>query len=100
MEKIKLSNNMSTRNWRDMYRSRIEHAQYERVSTVYERPSARKLSAEKSILDLMFERGGYGYTVLSHNTFSFTCAYVFPHPETGELILCIETPSNTWYTLY
>lgn len=39
---------------------------------------------------------GTRLTVLSYNTFGFTAAFQYPHPETGVLMLRVETPCNTY----
>lgn len=100
MKNIKLSNNKGVREYREMYSERDINGQFEYINDVYSKPSIYKRNAEQEILARMFDRSGYGYTVLTHSVQFFTCAYVFPHPETGELILCIETPAHTRYTLY
>lgn len=70
---------------------------YRMVYDCYIKPSAAKDAAENTIWLQMKERSGYGYTVVSYNTMVFTCAYLFQHPEDGNLILCYKTPSHTYY---
>lgn len=45
------------------------------VNEVYGRPSSTKQQAEKDILAEMYNAGGWGYTVLGHNGFYFSCGY-------------------------
>lgn len=67
------------------------------VFDCYAKPSDAKRSAEYGILVEMKERNGYGYTVTGYNCMTFSCAYLFPHPEDGNLILCYETPHYSYY---
>lgn len=34
--------------------------------------------------------------ILSHNTYNYTCAYIYPHPEYGYLIFRVETACHTY----
>lgn len=34
--------------------------------------------------------------ILSNNTYSYTCAYIYPHPEYGHLIFRVETSCHTY----
>ena len=70
---------------------------YRMVDDCYSRPSAAKEAAENRIWNKMKERNGYGYTVTGYSCTMFSCAYLFPHPEDGNPILCYETPYNTYY---
>ena len=81
----------------DSYQRAINMHGYRMDDDCYSRPSAAKETAENRIWNKMCERNGYGYAVVSYNTMVFTCAYLFPHPEDGNLILCYETPCNTYY---
>lgn len=67
------------------------------VHSCYGKPSDAKVNAEKKIWREMRERNGYGYAITGYNCMMFSCAYLFPHPEDGNLILCYETPANTYY---
>ena len=79
------------------YYQAISTRGYRMVDDCYSRPSAVKEASENRIWNKMKERNGYGYAVVSYNTMAFTCAYLFPHPEDGNLILCYETPHHTYY---
>lgn len=81
----------------ESYRHAINEYSNRSVFDCYAKPSEAKKAAEYVILLEMRERNGYGYTVVSYNTMVFTCAYLFPHPEDGNLILCYETHANTYY---
>lgn len=79
------------------YRCAINVHGYRMVDDCYSRPSAAKEAAENRIWNKMKERNGYGYAVTGYNCTMFSCAYLFPHPEDGNLILCYETPYHTYY---
>ena len=34
--------------------------------------------------------------ILSHNSHTYTCGYIYPHPETGELVFRVETRDHTY----
>lgn len=46
------------------------------------------------------ELDGYDFTILSANTWQYSCGYVYPDKETGALILRVETASHTYETWY
>ena len=79
------------------YKRAVNMYGFRYVRDCYVDPSSRKIAAENRILEDMIDRNGYGYTVTGHNSVMFTGAYLFPHPEDGNLILCYETPYNTYY---
>ena len=81
----------------EAYRNAVEKYGYRRLLDCYGSPSGAKCVAEKRILSEMVERNGYGYAITGYNTSLFSCAYLFPHPERGNLILCYETPHHTYY---
>lgn len=81
----------------ETYYHAIRTRGYRMVHDCYIKPSAAKDAAENTIWLEMKRRNGYGYTVISYNTMFFSCAYLFPHPEDGNMILCYETPAHTYY---
>ena len=81
----------------ESYRHAINTRGYRFVHECYNRPSDAKRDAENKIWFEMISRNGYGYTVTGYNCMMFSCAYLFPHPEDGNLILCYETPYHTYY---
>lgn len=81
----------------ESYRRAVNAHGYRMVHDCYDRPSAAKIDAENKIWFEMKSRNGYGYTVTGYSCTMFSCAYLFPHPEDGNLILCYETPYHTYY---
>lgn len=60
---------------------------------VYGKFSNNKARAFARCEELMFKMGGRRIRILSHNSFSFTVGFEFPHPETGVLCFAYITPS-------
>lgn len=81
----------------ESYRHTVNTRGYRMVDDCYAKPSVAKEDAENRIWLRMKARNGYGYAVTSYSTTFFCAGYLFPHPEDGNLILCYETPSNTYY---
>lgn len=79
------------------YRNAVAMHGYRQVHDCYAKPSAAKDAAENRIWQEMVDRYGHGYAITGYNSMRFSCAYLFPHPEDGNLILCYETPYNTYY---
>ena len=90
MPKTKL--NKQEKYWINQY----IHAEDFSVETAYRRPSATKIAIEDDILNKMYEVGGNGYRILSHNGFHFSCAFKSSLGDNIYLIVC--TPSR-WYIM-
>lgn len=91
---------ISNKKYADMleaYRDAVANYGYRTVHSCYRKPSDAKDDAEKKIWLEMRERNGYGYTVTRYISTTFSCAYLFSHPEDGKKILCYETPYHTYY---
>lgn len=81
----------------ESYRRAVNMFGYRYLNDCYDKPSDAKYVAEGRIVNEMLDRNGYGYAVTGYNCMMFSCAYLFPHPEDGNLILCYETPYHTYY---
>lgn len=81
----------------ESYRRAVNMFGYRYLNDCYDKPSAAKYEAENKILCEMMSCNGYGYTVTGYNCMMFSCAYLFPHPEDGNIILCYETHYHTYY---
>lgn len=84
-----------TKNEMAMYRA-FATAPQKSIYEVYGRLSTAKIRAWESIREECYVNGGSALRVVSHNTFMFTCAYVYPDPETGALRLMYHTPSSRY----
>lgn len=63
---------------------------------VYDHPSYRKVLAWNYCIKLCNSMNGCGLTVLSHNVQTFTAAFEYTHPDTGVLMLHVETYANSY----
>lgn len=81
----------------ESYRHAVNAFGYRCLRDCYDKPSREKYAAEARIVNEMLDRNGYGYAITGYNCMFFSAGYLFPHPEGGNLILCYETPTNTYY---
>ena len=63
---------------------------YRCICDCYKNPSGAKMSAERAIVNEIYSKGGYGYSVISYNTTMFTCGYLFKRDD--ELWFAVHTP--------
>lgn len=83
------------------YDASVRYYGYRDLWDCYTRPSLTKESIYDSIRNECYnELEGYGYTILSANTFQFSCAFIYPDSETGALILRVYTRDNCYETWY
>lgn len=66
------------------------------IYEVYKRPSDSKMEAWKRCIRKCNEMNGHGITVLFYNTQVFTVAWRYKHPDTGVLMLHVETYANIY----
>lgn len=62
------------------------------IEDCYTKMSAAKSSSWAHIKNEMIVNGGYGLTVISHNTFMYTCAYTMP--KDGGEVLVYHSPTT------
>lgn len=67
---------------------------------IYAKPSKAKISAHGDCWEQMHKEHGYDFRILSYNTFAFTCGWVMEAPETGVIMLRVETPENSYIMEY
>lgn len=60
----------------------------------YNKPSTEKVSSWFNIHNEMVSKGGWGLTVLSYNTFMYTCAYTYEYEPTNTKIMVVHTPTS------
>lgn len=70
--------------------------QYRTIHDCYKQPSARKVAVWGRCLRKCGEMDGHNITVLSFNTSFFTAAWYYTHPDTGVLMLHVETYANSY----
>ena len=66
----------------------------------YDKPSQHKVRAENDCMNKMYADYGYDFRIISYNTFAFTCGWLMEDPETGVIMLRVETPENSYIMEY
>lgn len=66
----------------------------------YESCSQAKRSAYTRCLRKWVEMGGWRFRIISFNTMSFTCGWLYEDKETGATMLNVETYRNTYTIEY
>jgi hypothetical protein len=69
-----------------------------RLEDIYTTCSHSKYNAYESCFNKMINNNGYGFRILSYNTFMFTCAYLIE--ENDKRYLIVETPNHTIKILF
>jgi hypothetical protein len=64
--------------------------------TFYDKPSAAKWAAYKHCLEDMEKHDGEHFRVITANTFTFTCGYVYINKEDNKQHLRYHTASNVY----
>ena len=78
------------------YVNQYNHTSYRTIHDCYKQPSPRKLLAWGYCMIKCREMNGHGITVLSYNSQFFTVAWCYTHPDTGVLMLHVETYANSY----
>ena len=65
------------------------------LNDVYGTYSTEKERAWNYCYKEMLDNNGWGFTIISSNTFGFTCGYVI-EDESGDHKLIVHTPSNKY----
>lgn len=65
-----------------------------KLEQVYGKCSKAKKDAYMECKRAMIALNGEDFRILSHNSFSFTVGFKYPHPETGVLMFKVYTSSN------
>lgn len=72
----------------------------EYLTDVYDNPSDVKIEAFKTCYRKAVKMNGRFLRILSHNTFTFTVGWLYEEPETGVLMLNVETAYNSYQIEY
>ena len=70
------------------------------LNQCYASYSLAKDIAEVSCRQKMLDMGGYGFKILSFNSQTFTCGWLYVDTETGVIMLNVETYRNTYTMEY
>ena len=72
-----------------------ERSKFTSINQCYEKPSKAKIDAEFQCYNKMTRQCGFGFRIMSYNTFSFTCGWLTEN-ETGLQTLHVETANNSY----
>nr|DAN08658.1 MAG TPA: hypothetical protein [Caudoviricetes sp.] len=78
------------------YVQRYHATPYRDLNTCYAKPSWNKVKAWSDCIEKCWRQGGKFVTVLSYNSHFFTAAWAYKHPDTGVLMLHVETHVNSY----
>lgn len=78
------------------YVNQYNRTPYRTIHDCYKRPSNNKIAAWGYCLRKCGEMDGHNITVLSFSTSFFTAAWYYAHPDTGALMLHVETYANSY----
>lgn len=81
---------------KEAMRNSYERANEYDIFDAYGRPSVYKARAWEAIRRECYENGGSGLVITGHNSSFFSCAYVYPDPDTGALRLVFHTYANRY----
>lgn len=66
------------------------------LNDVYGRYSDKKARAYAYCRNLMLKYDGYDFRIISHNSFMFTCGFMFRDPATNSLMFAYITPTYNY----
>lgn len=78
------------------YVAQYKQAGYRSIYGCYKNPSAAKIAAWGYCNIKCTEMKGHDITVLSYNSQAFTAGWYYTHPDTGVLMLHVETYANSY----
>jgi len=73
---------------------------YSSLDDCYKSYSQAKALADASCREKMMEMNGWGFSIFSFNSTTFTCGWLYTDPETGVIMLNVETAYNSYQIEY
>lgn len=70
------------------------------LSEAYKTPSIFKQRAYADCINKMLEMGGYRLRIMGYNSCLFTVGWLYTDPETGVIMLNVETAYNNYQIEY
>lgn len=70
------------------------------LTDCYESYSYHKWMAEDSCRDRMYNMNGWGFKIMSYNSQTFTCGWLYQDKVTGTVMLNVETAYNCYQIEY
>lgn len=89
-------NNTRAANFRRSY----NNAHIRCLTEAYKNPSISKQRAYAYCIKKMLEMGGFGLRIMGYSTCFFTVGWRYTDPETGVIMLNVETAHNTYQIEY
>lgn len=80
----------------DAYSGVLNHT----LADCYKNYSSEKERVEENCYEKMLEMGGWGFNIFSFNSMTFTCGWLYDDPETGVVMLNVETARNSYQIEY
>jgi hypothetical protein len=78
----------------------FDNSEFERLEECYNSCSYAKRMAYYNCLCKFSDMDGWRFRIISFNTMSFTCGWLYEDAETGVIILNVETYRNTYTIEY
>lgn len=91
--------NRNTKKAQDLI-ERFYNSEIDTLEDCYERCSAAKRKADYECTNKCAAMGGWRFRIISFNTMSFTCGWLYEDKETGVIMLNVETYRNTYTMEY
>ena len=89
-------NNKRAENFRSSYDNSLIRC----LTEAYKNPSIFKQRAYAGCINKMFEMGGFDLRIMGYNTCFFTVGWRYTDPETGVIMLNVETAHSTYQIEY
>lgn len=93
---MKLNNTKRAANFRSSY----NNALFICLTEAYKNSSYSKQRAYADCIKKMLEMGGVGLRIISYNSCFFTVGWLYTDPETGVVMLNVETAYNSYQIEY
>ena len=91
--------NRNTKKAQDLI-DRFNHSTFDMLQDCYKSYSKHKFRAFQECVTKSFEMDGWRFRIISFNTMSFTCGWLYEDKETGVIMLNVETYRNTYTIEY
>lgn len=79
---------------------RFNHSTFVSLDECYKAYSKNKFRAYQSCVIKFFDMRGWGFRIISFNSQTFTCGWLYEDKDTGEIMLNVETYRNTYAIEY
>lgn len=91
--------NRNTKKAQDLI-ARFYNSVFDTLEECYNSCSAAKRNAYYECLHKCVDMDGWRFRIISFNTMSFTCGWLYEDKETGVIMLNVETYRNTYTIEY